>query len=147
MPNRVSDVSSVGRHQTEGVRGEKAPLGTFFAKIEIARGFHLIDTHEYRTLDAVRNIRNKFAHHDDELHLDSEDDDLARRFAKLPKLGKNGRMSAFLDAIIEMSKAIEKRRELVLQAFIARAEPPGEPQALTGKSARRSQRKAGPAPR
>jgi hypothetical protein len=124
--------------------GDKAPLGTFFAKIEIARGLHLIDTHEYRTLSAIRDIRNKFAHHDDELHADSQDDDLARRFTKLPKLGTKRRMEAFIDAIIEMSQAIEKRRELVLQAFIARAEMPDDERASHERSSQRSRRKSAP---
>lgn len=82
--------------------GEKAPLGTFFAKIEVASALHLIDVHEYRTLHALRDIRNKFAHDVDDIHVDSPDADLAKRFSKLPKLGKHAR--TFVWAILTQAE-------------------------------------------
>ena len=50
-----------------------APLSTFSGNIKVAYCFGFIDEIEYRTLDVVRKIRNKFAHsHDLDLSFDSD---------------------------------------------------------------------------
>lgn len=45
--------------------GGSAPLGTFSAKINIARTLHLIREEEYVLLQLIRRIRNEFAHNPD----------------------------------------------------------------------------------
>lgn len=42
--------------------GGNAPLGTFSAKARLSRSLCLISDEEYRDIDIIRKIRNKFAH-------------------------------------------------------------------------------------
>ena len=42
--------------------GPMAPLGSFSAKIEIAQALHLLLREEYEDLNAIRALRNHFAH-------------------------------------------------------------------------------------
>ena len=51
-------------------KGIQGPLSTFYAKIEVAYSLGLIDHREKITLHAIRNVRNEFAHSDEEIHFD-----------------------------------------------------------------------------
>lgn len=42
--------------------GGSAPIGTFSAKSKLSRSLCLISEEEYRDVDCIRRIRNKFAH-------------------------------------------------------------------------------------
>ena len=47
---------------TNGLFGPVGPLGTFWAKIRLAYALDLIAAYEYRDLELLRTIRNRFAH-------------------------------------------------------------------------------------
>lgn len=44
------------------MNGGSAPIGTFSAKAKLSRSLCLISEKEYRDIDLIRRIRNKFAH-------------------------------------------------------------------------------------
>jgi DNA-binding MltR family transcriptional regulator len=50
--------------------GGSPPLGTFSARINIARALHLIREDEYELLHLIRRIRNEFAHNPDAAFTD-----------------------------------------------------------------------------
>lgn len=57
----------------ELVSGFNAPLGTFSARIKAAFVLGLMQEDDYKTLELLRKIRNKFAHNWDGVSLDRED--------------------------------------------------------------------------
>lgn len=58
------------------------PVATFSAKIDIAYAFDIIDQDTRQTLNALRVIRNAFAHNKAGVHFGHED--IAKLVAKLP---------------------------------------------------------------
>ena len=108
--------------------GPNSPLGTLHAKIEIARGLHLISASDYQALHAIRDIRNLFAHSDEELHFNSADPDLEARFARLPGSTKGTRAERFLDAVIACSKSLAATHDRITRELIAKAEAPTLPE-------------------
>lgn len=61
------------------------PLSSFSAKIDIAYSLKYISNDYHRTLHAVREVRNLFAHTYENLHFDSDEPALVKATAKLPK--------------------------------------------------------------
>lgn len=57
----------------ELVNGFNAPLGTFSSRIKAAFVLGLMQEDDYKTLQLLRKIRNKFAHNWDGVSLDRED--------------------------------------------------------------------------
>ena len=51
-----------GKFRDDLFMGGSPPLGSFSAKINLARALQLIKEHEYVDLHAIRRIRNEFAH-------------------------------------------------------------------------------------
>lgn len=51
--------------------GGSSPLGSFSAKINLARALHLIRDDEYELLHVIRKIRNEFAHNPDAAFSDN----------------------------------------------------------------------------
>lgn len=82
----------------------KGPLNTFYAKIEVAYSLGLIDHQEKIILHAIRDIRNKFAHADEETHFDSLE--VAKKMAKLPDTDDSTNFSRFLTVSAECSKTL-----------------------------------------
>jgi hypothetical protein len=54
-----------GKSRDELFSGGSPPLGSFSARINIARSLHLIRQDEYELLHLIRHIRNEFAHNPD----------------------------------------------------------------------------------
>lgn len=119
----------------------KAPLGTFSAKIEVARGLHLISAREYQGLHAIREIRNRFAHADVELHIDSDDAELHAACAAIPGSSKRSRMTAFLDAVVEFSNSMQATSDQHLLAAAVRATGEKRQASLEKSDAKKSQPK------
>lgn len=88
----------------------KGPLGTFSAKIDIAYAIGAISPEAHRTLHIMRDIRNDFAHAEDEMDFDNITMD--KHFAKLP--GAATREMAFLEAGVLAIESIKQK----LQPFI-----------------------------
>lgn len=82
----------------------KGPLNTFYAKIEVAYSFGLIDHQEKRILHAIRGVRNEFAHADEETHFDSPE--ITKKMAKLPDTDDSTNFSRFLTVSAECSKTL-----------------------------------------
>lgn len=70
------------RTATELVEGFNAPFGTFSARIKGALVLGLIRKDQYRSLELIRRIRNKFAHNWTGVSLDR--DDIADTIRQLP---------------------------------------------------------------
>ena len=85
----------------------KGPLNTFYAKIEVAYSLGLIGHQEKLTLHAIRNVRNKFAHADEETHFDSPE--VAKEMAKLPDTDDSTNFSRFLTVSAECSKTLAEK--------------------------------------
>ena len=60
--------------------GPSAPMGAFSSRIKMAFALGLIDEREHRSIDAIRDIRNAFAH---ELTIKFSDESLTGKFDKL----------------------------------------------------------------
>ena len=58
--------------------GFNAPLGTFAARIAASAALALITDHEYKDLQAIRKIRNRFAHNHRKTFLDQDIVDLCQ---------------------------------------------------------------------
>jgi hypothetical protein len=54
-----------GKARDDLFSGGTPPLGTFSARINVARALHLIREDEYELLHLIRRIRNEFAHNPD----------------------------------------------------------------------------------
>jgi mannitol operon repressor len=54
-----------GKARDDLFSGSAPPLGSFSAKINVARTLHLIREQEYELLHVIRRIRNEFAHNPD----------------------------------------------------------------------------------
>ena len=83
------------------------PLSSFSAKIEIAYALDLITDENRHQLNAIRGIRNVFAHSSDpDLHLDHEL--VSRLIAKLTRAAKIHRpnSSIFLDVVVECARSL-----------------------------------------
>ena len=86
--------------------GFNAPLGTFSARILAAFALGIISEREYKDLDTLRKIRNKFAHN---VHVSFEDQQIADLSKNLTfaaqdygdvKVGSRGRFSTAATALI-----------------------------------------------
>lgn len=87
--------------------GPMAPLGSFASKIRIAYALNIITRDIYRDLEALRKLRNAFAHSTEVLtHLES--DAIAPLFHKLTKSDQPKKRSvrAQLDLFLECLKPI-----------------------------------------
>ena len=67
------------------LKGANAPLGTFSSRISAAYALGLLEEHEYREINIIRQIRNKFAHGWEEAHF--TDGDITSLCGQLPWLG------------------------------------------------------------
>lgn len=117
----MTPLSSASREKI--FEGEKAPLGTLYAKIEVARGLHLISAREFQALHALRDVRNKFAHSHEELHADLDDPDLARRFSRLPGSTSRKRMTAFIETVTDLAKSMGATHDRLTREKIAGLKP------------------------
>lgn len=59
-----------GKARDDLFSGGSPPLGTFSARINVARALHLIREDEYELLHLIRRIRNEFAHNPDAAFTD-----------------------------------------------------------------------------
>lgn len=67
--------------------GFNAPLGTFSAKILMAHALGLISDKEFKEIQTLRKIRNRFAHSLEK--IDFETDDIKSMLYTLPTLGNS----------------------------------------------------------
>jgi DNA-binding MltR family transcriptional regulator len=95
------------------------PLGSFSAKIDIARALGFIDENDSRTLHAIRDIRNKFAHADEELHFHHPA--IMALVHKLPTFAKKDPYVAFTDAVSACNESLSKRLDAYNKAILAGA--------------------------
>ena len=73
------------------------PLSSFSAKIDVAKASGYITMSQAKVLDTIRAIRNKFAHAEEDLHLDHPV--IAPLAAKLPDAAKTNNQCRFLRSI------------------------------------------------
>jgi DNA-binding MltR family transcriptional regulator len=94
------------------------PLGSFSAKIDIARAFGFIGGDDAQLLHAIRAIRNEFAHADEELHFHHAT--IKALVSKLPASAKKDPYVAFSDAVEACNESLGKRQDAYYEARIKR---------------------------
>ncbi len=70
IQNRLIEMS---RERYDALFGADRPLGSFSAKIEMGAALGFYSVAGYKTLHAIRDIRNKFAHRIEPMTFDHED--------------------------------------------------------------------------
>jgi DNA-binding MltR family transcriptional regulator len=94
-----------GKARDDLFSGGTPPLGTFSARINVARALHLIREDEYELLHLIRRIRNEFAHNPDAAFTD---DRISSWLAALPeRKTESDAKSKFTLCSVELIAALE----------------------------------------
>jgi len=96
-----------GKHCKNLFEGGTPPLGSFSAKIDLARALCLITEEEWADLQVIRRIRNDFAHRPNVKFEDAKIASWASRFVDA-KAGKGGAEVAFKDRAIDLISSLEE---------------------------------------
>ena len=94
-------------------------LSSFAAKIDFAFALGFIDADLSRSLHAIREIRNEFAHADEDIHFHHPR--LLKLVEKLPNRGKKDPFAAFLDECTTCATALGAQLERVNRNKIRRS--------------------------
>lgn len=96
------------------------PFGSFSAKIDVALAFGFITAEDARVLAAIKDIRNEFAHAEDELHFHHPT--IVKLIDKLPNRGAKDPFAAYTDACSDCAGILGATLERLNQNKIRRAQ-------------------------
>lgn len=102
------------------------PFATFSVKIDVAHVFGLISADDKRALHAICDVRNAFAHADNELHFHHAD--LQPLIDKLPNRKKKDPFIAYVDACNECAASLDKRLGQYVTAKMLKDEGASSPE-------------------
>lgn len=93
--------------------GERGPVGTFSAKIDLGFALGLFDSDTYKRLSAIRQVRNLFAHTAQSLSFDNEE--VREELVKAPGVSASeASITAFLAVVKAVFESVARHADTPL---------------------------------